>query len=552
MTAFEHLPADIFELSPIARAALTGRPHPPSLPGIVVPSDVRDIPRPPEHLQPDERVALSKTLERELSYLSPHVAVLDAARRVAEHGATLVLAGQQPGFLGGPLYDVWKALHAVRLARALEEEWGTPVVAAFWNHADDHDVAEVHHVEVLNANLDVTTVRLAGLSSGRTPFSRLTIDAEEQRLGSITENLRQLLGEDRVTDEVLASFLPRDGETLARSFTRLFTKLLGHLGLVVIEPDWIRPSLSRALAHVVGVGPAPLLDEGAEALRAAGHDVAIDPATAALVYRHVDDRRHALRSDPGGFRYDDEPGSRTPAELAAEIVQEPYEYSPGALLRPLCQDLALPVAAYVGGWGELAYHAELPPLRERAGVPVTPFVPRLACTLVEPDVAASLRKLSASVGDVLAAGGEYAGAGAGEPESEVAGDLRARGRRAAAELQELRGRLEDLDPGLARQLKRTGGQIGDLIDRLAKKVERVEANRRGGGRRHLRRVNHALVPRGKPQERVRGAFELCLRAGRDWIDAVLAAVEPFPTEHLVHFLPALAPRGEADSKEQGT
>jgi hypothetical protein len=31
-------------------------------------------------------------------------------------------------------------------------------------------------------------------------------------------------------------FLPREGETLASAFTRILTRLLGHLGLVVFEP----------------------------------------------------------------------------------------------------------------------------------------------------------------------------------------------------------------------------------------------------------------------------------------------------------------------------
>ncbi len=82
---------------------------------IVVPSRLDEIPRPPELLDSSARGELAKSLEENLSRLSPHVAVLDAARSLAEPRACAVVTGQQPGFLVSPLYCLYKALHALRL-----------------------------------------------------------------------------------------------------------------------------------------------------------------------------------------------------------------------------------------------------------------------------------------------------------------------------------------------------------------------------------------------------------------------------------------------------
>jgi bacillithiol biosynthesis cysteine-adding enzyme BshC len=532
MLTLAYLAADVFPLSPLARAALAGRPEPPSLPGTRVPRAVADVPPPPDRLGASERHELARRIEHRLGAYGPHVAVLDSARALAEPGAACVVAGQQPGFLGGPLFDLYKALTAIRVARDLANAWERPVVPVFWNHADDHDVAEVHSLHVVNPNLDLRKVSLAGMSSGKRPFSELVLRDAEHRLGAVGELLRQVLPPTPHRDVALERFLPRDGETLAGAFTRAMLDLLGEHGLLVLEPDWIRPALSRALAHVVGLDPRNALAAGARAIAQAGHDVAIDPATAALVFHHVDGKRNALRAGGDGFRYDDEPGSRTPAELAAEIVETPDAWSAGALLRPLVQDAALPVAAYVGGWGELAYHAELPPLRAQAGLPATPFVPRLSATLVDAETRRSLQRLELEVADVLAgrADADEDAAGAGAP---VAADLRAIAARAADELRARHGALAELDPGLGVQAKRTAKQLVDLVDKLAEKADRVHRNQHGKGRRHQRRVASLLLPRGEPQERVLGTVELVARHGTDWIGELLGAMDTFPAEHLV-------------------
>lgn len=530
----EYLPADVFGLSPEARVALAGRPRPPHLGGLVVPGDLASVPDPGRRLEGHEHQDLALVLEAALSSFEPHVRVLDSVRALAEPESLLVLAGQQPAFLGGPLYDVAKALHAIRLARALSIAWDRPVVPGFWNHADDHDLAEVHHLWIQTPSLELRKVGLPGASSGRIPLSRLRYDEERHGLGALRELLRHDLFVTPEHEAALEAFLPRDGESFSNAFTRLLLDLFGRHGLIVIEPDWIRPALSHHLADLVVRDVRAELDRAGERLAAHGHPAPIDPAQAALVFRIVDGERQALRSVEDGFRFDGEPGSRTPAELAAEIVQAPGEFAPGGLLRPIVQDLALPVAAYVGGWGELAYHAQLPELRRRAGAPLTPFVPRLSLTLVDPETDAALAKLGATVGDVLRARGSYgAELDVAEEAPPITRKLRAVAARTGEELVTLREELAALDRGLAAQVQRAVRRVEEAIETLAGKAERVHANSQGRGRHHLRRVNHGLVPRGAPQERVRGAIEFVPRFGTAWLEELLGEIDPLPTEHLV-------------------
>ena len=310
-----------------------------------------------------------------------------------------------------------------------------------------------------------------------------------------------------------------EGEALTTALTRTLTRLLGSHGLVVLEPDWVRPALGRGLAHVLGSHPVEHLDEGP-----------IDPARAALAFR-VDARgRTAVRPAPEGFQVDGEPGGATPAELAAMALDDPAGWSAGALLRPLVQDKVLPVAATIGGWGELAYHAQLPRLRDHLDLPRTPFVPRVSATLVEPELAHALERVGTTVREVLAAEGSWAPAHEDEP--AVLGALESQRDRAREELLALRPALRELEPALEASLKRTADILAKELGKLLTKVQRVHRNASGTGEKQIKRIVRAL-PRKRPQERVWTLLQALAPHGQALVEALHEELPSLSAERLV-------------------
>jgi len=574
-----HLPLDVHGLAPLTRAALAeGMAFTPA----PVARRIADIPRPQERLGLGARGVLAKALraglEGALIEDGVPTRVETSLRALEREGTFAVVTGQQPGFLASPLYSLYKALQACRLATELARSWGVPVVPVFWNHADDHDVAEVHHAWLLNRNHDLQRVALPGMSSGRQPLGELPLDDETHRLPALRAQLRQVFEEHAHVDEALNLFLPQSGETLPRALTRAFSALLGEHGLVVVEPDWIRALMSSELGQIVSKGALEPLREGEQALRERGFDPAIpvgaggpaspdNPANtgdadapqdeglpardglgAALVFRHDSARgRLALRSGGEGYRYDGESGSRTDAELGAEIVQEPRAWSPGALLRPLVQDALFPICAYVGGAGELAYHAQLGPLRDACEIPRTPFVLRVSCTLVDEDTRFALERTELDVVTALRARGEFRPSGEdATPGPAVVDALRSSAAEAAALVLQHRAALAELEPALAIGLKKAAEQIRGSVEKVAEKAERVHKNRTGKGERHVRRVNSALGPRGLPQERVLGPLQFVAQYGRAFVEALWDELPALSTEHVVvHIESADAPTQQA-------
>lgn len=534
----QFLSADLFGLSRFARQSLSQKGRAPEQGAPILPSDLGDIPFPRDRFLPDERQELSEKIEAQLTSIGSHIAVLESVRSLQEEGACVVICEARPDLLGGPLSTIYRALTTVRLARTLTERWGRPVVPILWNLADD--VAASPSVRVITPHLDLRTLLLPGVPSARVPYSEISVDQDEHRLISLTEVLRDMLAADMHSNESLTRFVPRHGESLARAWTRAMGSLLGHLGLVVLEPSWLRADLSRALALVVAPDPLDALEESRATMEAAGFELGSPREELAAVEHLRDGEHHTLRFGGEGYRFDGEPGSRTPAELAAEIVTTPEAFRPGPLLRPLVQDLALPVAAHVGDLDDLTGLAQLAKLRVARDVPCPAFVQAMSCTLLDEATEETLAQVGCSLGDYLRTKGSVIEVETNdeEPNTDCApeglsAEIHTISKALRKELDSLRPRLNEVSSHLPQILKHASRQVRGHLQRFAEKVDRVCANNVGGSRRDQRRLASHLLPDGQAQEQVLTALQLCARYGTDWIDQLFHETDPLPSEHVV-------------------
>ncbi len=520
----EAIRAGLPELSELAAHAIEhGEVH-----GLSVISALNDLNPVEDVWDAPHRSALSESIKRDLRGLHLPDAAHSSLAALAEPGTLAIVTGQQPGLLCSPLYSLYKAMQACKLAQDLSEKWGCQVVPLFWNHADDHDIAEVHHSYIQNRNLDLQKVSLSGLSSGRTPLSNIHLDEEAQGLGSIRAFLQQNFGMYPFGDEGVDLFTPKHGESLPNAMTRVFLQLLGPLGLVPIEPDWIRKSLGQALAQVVERGGAQALQNTDEYTFEAG----IEPSNASLLFRVDEGGRTAVRWKDAAFEIDGQSDPIPPIELANQIRRHPENWSAGALFRPLIQDLVLPSAAYVGGFGELAYHAQLVGAREATETPKTSFIPRVSAFLIDRESAASLQKGRVTLEQVLQGGGDLKPEEEGGQAPQVFGDIRQILEDAKGALSAQRAPLAAIEPSMDRALKRAGDQMAAGIEKILATAQRIHQNKGGKTGRHLRRLNNRLMPRGKPQERVLGPLEFYARYGPDFITALYAVLPSLSKEVL--------------------
>ena len=79
----------------------------------------------------ERRAAIASVMKRQASELGAASVLAAAIAKFEKKDTLAVVAGQQPGLFGGPLYTVYKALTCVHLARRVEEASGRPTVPIF-------------------------------------------------------------------------------------------------------------------------------------------------------------------------------------------------------------------------------------------------------------------------------------------------------------------------------------------------------------------------------------------------------------------------------------
>src|ERR1700723_314213 len=129
-------------------------------------------------------------------------------------GAAAAVTGQQVGLFGGPMFAIYKALTAVKLAEEATAA-GIDAVPVFWLATSDHDLAEVNHVSLPGPDGHLVTLTTSSHSIAGAPVSEVRLGEE---IRPVVEEAASLLGETEIVQFLRESYRP--GESLGTAFAR--------------------------------------------------------------------------------------------------------------------------------------------------------------------------------------------------------------------------------------------------------------------------------------------------------------------------------------------
>ncbi len=473
-------------------------------------------------LDEGHRALLRDLLLRQADGFDAGGAVLANIERL-RHGAAAVVTGQQVGLFGGPLLTLLKAATAIRKAQDATRVSGREHVPVFWLASEDHDLAEVDQVALLS-KAAVETLRLGLRTERAVPVGGMRVDggdeAGREHLEEELERASELLGWAPICQLLRECYAP--DAKLAGAFGRLLTKVFAAQGLVVMDAATrefhaLGAGVLRAAIERAEEFEAALLERSGE-LEAAGYHaqvlVAKGHSLLFLIDAETGARQALHRTGDGAWKA----GARsyTTAALLEILDAKPERMSPNALLRPVFQDAILPTAAYVGGPAEVAYFAQTAVLYERVLGRITPVLPRLSATLIEPAIAAVMKAHEVEFAQVMEAKTVEALAlrmGARAMPMEGKRKIAAVGNAMDAELTALTEYMTAMSAELGRAAGVSASKMRYQMNRLRRMAARFEVQKEASLEKHARAVMLSLYPEGHMQERLLGGVWFLAKYG---------------------------------------
>src|SRR5262249_30574914 len=196
-----------------------------------------------------DRAALCDALEQMNRGWNASAKTIEHITNLRDPDCIAVVSGQQAGLFGGPLYTIYKALSAVKLAAGLSQR-AIKAVPVFWIATEAHAFAEVAAAEFINRDCQFSRVSASReIHSEGLPVGRVTLN---ETISGTIESLLDALPGNEFSDQLekLLCDAYQPGRKFGDAFASIMAALTGTRGLILLDP--LDPQLKRLAAPVYG------------------------------------------------------------------------------------------------------------------------------------------------------------------------------------------------------------------------------------------------------------------------------------------------------------
>jgi len=361
----------------------------------------------------EKRLKIYKILKKYNESTGCGPATIKNLEKLKREDSAVIIGGQQPGFLGGPLFILYKIFTILRLSTFLEKKLRIPVVPCFWNASDDSSSGQIDNINILignrikNIKLDLSGIRK------KTRYSDIYFPGE--RLDRVIAELEKILRPTDFKPDVLNFYKRgianakkycspdgscRDGKVnISGFFSILVTEMFRECGIVIVEPSVaeLKKSGDGLLEFDADnyMEINHLINQTGKKLAENGYHSQLNYAGAALnSFYCVGGIRHKIYPDEDNKNLFKIAGKKySKGELINIFTDNPSCISQNVVLRPLFQDNQLPVLCSICGPGETSYMAQLKQVYELSSIKMPVIYPRFSATIIEKKVKKVLAKL---------------------------------------------------------------------------------------------------------------------------------------------------------------
>lgn len=481
-----------------------------------------------------DRAILTEVLLEQYQNFENNHFQLKLIEQLKDDNTYTITTAHQPSLLTGPLYYIFKIASVINLSKQLAKlHPGNNFIPCFITGGEDHDFEEINHLQIFGKRIEWEDHSWQGGSVGQIDLNGLEL---------VLDQLNEKLGNDSFGGTWLKKEIYPLLSTAKNysEFARMLThSLFGDKGLLVLSMD--DPKLKSKFLPAI---KKEIFDQPSEAAVKKTQDSLSElswkpqahPRNINFFYRSQNARSRIILEE-NLYKTVDGRKSWTRESLEVELDENPGDFSPNVIMRPLFQETILPNLAYIGGGGEIAYWLERKSQFEHFGVPYPMLVRRNSALIVHHRFEKKLAKSSLSFENFFV-----------QPDDLVKSYLSSLGEDAYS-LKSQKTGLEELmleaiekaksaDPTLENFALAEVSKMQKSIDTIEKKIskaikrkEEVELNRLGN-------IQSKLFPENGLQERKENIFQFINDYGIGILDTLIETLDPMDKKFTVLFMQA--------------
>ncbi len=482
---------------------------------------------------------ISGIIEEQYKERKPSKLTKANIRNLKDGKAFAIFTGQQLGIFGGPLYTFYKIITAIKLSQHLNEKYEQyQFVPVFWLAGDDHDFEEVSYIKILNPGNKIVTVTYNDgkpVDLNRGPVGSLKFNSNIQKtLDDFFENMRSTEFTGTIKDLLSRNFAK--GKTFTEAFGNMIFELFDEYGLIIFDPtdakvkNLLIPVFEKEILDY-RIHTRDLLEVSAELEDIYHAQVKIQPVN---IFIREKDGRYLLEPVDDKFRLKGKRRKFTEEDVLNRLYEQPEDFSPNVMLRPICQDYLFPTAAYVGGPSEVSYFAQVMPLYDFFNIPSPVIYPRSSLTIIEKNIKKLIDKYNLNYIDVFI-GEELLNkkilAEVGDLNLE---DLFEHSKKEIdLTLDRLREHLFAIDPNLKDSILKTREKIFSHLEVLKNKAGKAQEIQYKDSFRQITKLRNAVFPNSELQERELNFFYFANKYGLDLLKLIFTELKINKFEHQI-------------------
>ena len=440
--------------------------------------------------------------------------VNDNVHLLLKENTFTVTTAHQPNIFTGPLYFIYKIVHAIQLAAELKKQFPQHnFVPVYYMGSEDADLQEVGSYNLAGEAYQWNTKQKGAIG-------RMKVDDE---LIQLLQNLEgywsvKPLGKEAL--EVLKQAYQK-GKTISEATLTLVHGYFGRYGLVVIQPDdaKLKSLFVDVMEKELRTGFSQKAIGPTKEKLASNYHVQSDGRDLNLFYLK-ENSRSRIEKQGDSYIVVDTDIRFTEEEIVKELHAHPDRFSPNVILRGVYQETILPGVAFIGGGGELAYWMELKNVFNEVKVHYPILQLRNSFMFMNEKQTAHWNSLGFSLEDVF------------KPLLELELDYVKNQTKEnlaltnhIASLNELYESIQQdvikIDTSLGDHAKNLSVQAQKKLALLEKKMIRAEKRKQQTSIDRIQAIKGSLFPRNSLQERVENFAEWVGDYGWDWVEAIM-------------------------------